>query len=58
MVKHAGGSIILGCFYSAGTGNLVRVYWKMNRAKSRMILGQGFIFRQEGHKHTARAEKE
>jgi hypothetical protein len=60
-VKHGGDSIILwGCFTAAGTGRLVRVEGKMNRARYREILdenllqiiqglrlGQRFTFQQE-----------
>ena len=36
MLKHCGGSIMLwGCFLAAGTGRLVRIEAKMNRAKYR-----------------------
>jgi hypothetical protein len=40
VVKHSGGSIMLwGCFLlAAGTGRLVRIEGKMNRAKYREIL--------------------
>jgi hypothetical protein len=34
-VKHGGGSIILSCFLEAGTGRLVRIEGKLNRAKYR-----------------------
>jgi hypothetical protein len=41
MVKQGGGSIVLwGCFSAAGTERLVRIEWKMNRAKYREILDQ------------------
>jgi hypothetical protein len=40
-VKHSGGSIMLkGCFSAAGTGRLVRIKGKMNRAKYREILDE------------------
>ena len=41
MVKHGGGIIMLwGCFSAAGTGRLVRIKEKMNRAKYREILDE------------------
>uniref|UniRef100_A0AAZ3PKZ9 Transposase n=1 Tax=Oncorhynchus tshawytscha TaxID=74940 RepID=A0AAZ3PKZ9_ONCTS len=40
-VKHGGGSTMLqGCFSTAGTGRLVRIEAKMNRAKFREILDE------------------
>ena len=69
MVKHGGGSIMLwGCFLVAGTGRLVRIEGKMNRAKYREIidenllqspqdlrLGWRFTFQQENKpKHTSK----
>jgi hypothetical protein len=37
MAKHDGGIIMLwGCFSAAGTGRLVRIERKMNRAKYRV----------------------
>jgi hypothetical protein len=61
MVKHGGGSIMLWeCFSVAGTGRLVRIEGKMNRAKYRVILeevlsaleqvlrlGRSFTFQQD-----------
>jgi hypothetical protein len=72
-VKHGGGSIMLwGCFSVTGTGRLVRIEEKMNRAKYIMILdenllqsgqdlrlGQRFTFQQDNNpKHTARTTQE
>jgi hypothetical protein len=63
-VKHGGGSIKLwGCFSEEGTGRLVMIEGKMNRAKSREIpsarhlrLGRKFTFQQDNNsKHTAKA---
>uniref|UniRef100_A0AAZ3QU17 Uncharacterized protein n=1 Tax=Oncorhynchus tshawytscha TaxID=74940 RepID=A0AAZ3QU17_ONCTS len=65
MVKHGGGSNMLcGCFAAAGTGRLVRIEAKMNRAKYREILdenllqstkdlrlGQRFTFKQDNDAH-------
>ena len=43
-VKHGGGSIMLcGCFSEAGTGRLVRIEGKMNRAKYREILDENLL---------------
>jgi hypothetical protein len=68
-VRHGGGSIRLwGCFSAAGTGRLVRIKGKMNRAKYREILnenllqsaqdlrlGRRFTFQQDNDpKHTAK----
>ena len=73
MMKHGGGSIMLwGCFSVAGTGILVRIEAKMNRAKYREILdenllqstqdlrlGRRFTFQQDNNpKHTAKAMQE
>jgi hypothetical protein len=44
MLKHVGGSIILwGCFSAIGTGRLVRMEGKMNRAKYREILDENLL---------------
>ena len=68
-----GGSIMLwGCFSAAGTGRLVRIQGKINRAKYREIidenllqitqdlrLGQRFTFQQDNNpKHTAKTMQE
>ena len=71
MVKHGGGSIMLwGCFSAVGTGRLVRIKAKMNRAKYRAILhenllqsaqdlGRRFTFQQDNNpKHTAKTTQE
>ena len=43
-VKHGGGGIMLwGCFSTAGTGRLVRIEVKMNRAKYREILDENLL---------------
>ena len=66
-VKHGG-----GCFSAAGTGRLVSIEGKMNRAKYRMIfdenlpqstqdlrLGRRFTFQQDNDpKHTAKTMQE
>ena len=66
-------SIMLrGCFSAAGTGRLVRIEGKMNRAKYRAILdenmlqstqdlrlGQRFTFQQDNNpEHTAKITQE
>ena len=68
-VKLGGGSIMLwGCFSAAGTGRLVSIEGKMNRAKYKEILdenllqstqdlrlGRRFTFQQgNDHKHKAK----
>ena len=70
MVKHGGGSILLwGCFSARGTGRLVRIEGKMNRAKYTEILdenllrtsdwGRRFTFQQDNDpKHTAKITQE
>jgi hypothetical protein len=71
MVKHGGGNIMLwGCFSAAGTGRLVRIEEKMNRAKYREILDENllqsaqdlrrrFTFQQDNNpKHTAKTTLE
>ena len=73
MVKHGGGSLMLwGCFSVVGTGRLVRIKGKMNRAKYREILDenllqsaqdlrlpQRFTFQQDNNpKHTAKTMQE
>ena len=71
MVKHGGGNIMLwGCFSAAGTGRLVRIEEKMNRAKYREILDENllqsaqdlrrrFTFQQDNDpKHTAKTTQE
>jgi hypothetical protein len=44
-VKNSGGSIITlwGCYSAAGTGRLVRIKGKMNRAKYREILDKHLL---------------
>jgi hypothetical protein len=43
-VKHGGVSIMLwGCLSAAGTGRLVRIQGKMNRAKYREILEENLL---------------
>ena len=68
-VKHGGGSMLWGCFSSAGTGKLVRIEGMMDGTKYREILegnlfqssrdlrlGQNFTFQQDNDpKHTAKA---
>ena len=47
-VKHAGGIIMLWeCFSAAGTGRLVRLEGKMNRAKYREILDENLLQRAQ-----------
>jgi hypothetical protein len=72
-MKHSGGSIMLcGCFSAAGTGRLVRIEGKMNRAEYREILDETcsrvlrtsdwrrrFTFQQDNDtKHTAQTMQE
>ena len=43
-VNHGGGNISLwGCFSAAGTGRLVRIEGKINRAKYREILDENLL---------------
>ena len=73
MMKHGGGSIMMwGYFSEAGTGGLVRIKAKMNKAKYREILdenllqsaqdfrlGKMFTFQQDNDpKHTAKTTQE
>ena len=73
IVKHGGGRVMLwGCFTAAGTGRLVRIEGKINRAKYREILdenlfqsaqdlrlGRRFTFQQNNDpKHTAKTMQE
>ena len=72
-VKHGGGNIMLwGCFFSAGTGQLVRIEGKMDAAKYTHILkenlrpsprqlrmGRSFAFQHDNNpKHTAKRTKQ
>jgi len=71
-VKHGGGSIILGGYFSSGTGALVRIEVKMDEAKYRKILEANllpsarkqklrrkFTFQHDNdQKHTAKAAME
>jgi hypothetical protein len=44
MAKHGGSSFMLwGCFSATGTGRLVRIEGKMNRAKYRKILDENLL---------------
>jgi hypothetical protein len=48
-VKNGGGRIMLwGCFSAVGTGRLVRIEVKMNRAKYREILDDNLIQSRAG----------
>ena len=43
-VNHSGGSIMLwGCFSAAGTGRLVKIEAKINRAKYKEILDENLL---------------
>jgi hypothetical protein len=49
-VKHGGGSIMLwGCFSAAGTGRLIRIKAKLNRAKYRETLDEDLLQRVKVH---------
>ena len=51
MVKHGGGSIMQWrCFSVVGTGRLVRIEAKMNRAKYREILDENLLQSVQGLK--------
>ena len=55
-VKHGGGNIVVaasccgGCFSVAGTGRLVRIEGKMNRAKYREILDENLLQSTQDHR--------